>query len=409
MRGLSASGASRTLVLAGGVPLNDPFGGWVYWGRVPQAAIERIEVVRGGLSDLYGADAAGGVIHIVPFGTSRSAARGRWKAARSTSRVSLLRIRRIASALASRSPPSGCRPKARRSSTKRCAGRSTRPPASARDVARVGGLARQPAVRASRRVSGFSEDARTARRCRTTTRTSGRPPSADPAASRGGAWQAQAFAPRRATISRSAPSTPTRTAESLTTPARAGRHARRQRRMVAHLFARGPARRRGTTAGRRRHHRNALRRGMRSRRHRGGRQRSSRRLHAADLRRHAAVTVVGGVRVDHWREQRRSAATIAIACTPSAPRRRHRAATDAGSLRGTVYRAFRTPTLNELHRNFRVGDAQTLANEGLEAETLTGGEVSWLWGQSPVTRRATAFFTSLDDAVANVTLPSRRR
>ena len=42
LRGLSASGASRTLVLADGVPLNDPFGGWVYWSRVPQAAIERI-------------------------------------------------------------------------------------------------------------------------------------------------------------------------------------------------------------------------------------------------------------------------------------------------------------------------------------------------------------------------------
>ena len=51
LRGLSASGASRTLVLAGGVPLNDAFGGWVYWGRVPQAAIERVEVVRGGASD----------------------------------------------------------------------------------------------------------------------------------------------------------------------------------------------------------------------------------------------------------------------------------------------------------------------------------------------------------------------
>src|SRR5262250_1188640 len=67
LRGLSASGASRTLVLAGGVPLNDPFGGWVYWGRVPEAAIDRIEIVRGALSDLYGADAVGGVIHIVPL------------------------------------------------------------------------------------------------------------------------------------------------------------------------------------------------------------------------------------------------------------------------------------------------------------------------------------------------------
>ncbi|MGI8671047.1 MAG: TonB-dependent receptor, partial [Luteitalea sp.] len=65
LRGLSASGASRTLVLADGVPLNDPFGGWVSWNRVPQVAIDRVEVVRGGASDLYGADAAGGVIQLL--------------------------------------------------------------------------------------------------------------------------------------------------------------------------------------------------------------------------------------------------------------------------------------------------------------------------------------------------------
>ena len=35
LRGVSGSGASRTLVLADGVPLNDPFGSWVYWNRVP--------------------------------------------------------------------------------------------------------------------------------------------------------------------------------------------------------------------------------------------------------------------------------------------------------------------------------------------------------------------------------------
>lgn len=65
LRGLSASGASRALVLADGTPLNDPFGGWVYWSRVPAAAIDRVEVVRGGASDLYGADALAGVIQVL--------------------------------------------------------------------------------------------------------------------------------------------------------------------------------------------------------------------------------------------------------------------------------------------------------------------------------------------------------
>jgi outer membrane receptor protein involved in Fe transport len=65
LRGVSGSGASRTLVLADGLPLNDPFGSWVYWNRIPLVALERVEVVRGGGGDLYGADALGGVIQLL--------------------------------------------------------------------------------------------------------------------------------------------------------------------------------------------------------------------------------------------------------------------------------------------------------------------------------------------------------
>jgi outer membrane receptor protein involved in Fe transport len=65
LRGVGASGASRALVLADGVPLNDPFGGWVYWGRVPAESISQIEVLRGPAGDLYGSSAIGGVISIV--------------------------------------------------------------------------------------------------------------------------------------------------------------------------------------------------------------------------------------------------------------------------------------------------------------------------------------------------------
>ena len=67
LRGIPGIGASRTMVLADGLPLNDPFGGWVYWDRIPQAAIDRVEVLRGAAGDLYGADAMGGVIQILTF------------------------------------------------------------------------------------------------------------------------------------------------------------------------------------------------------------------------------------------------------------------------------------------------------------------------------------------------------
>ena len=65
LRGLGASGASRALVLSDGFPLNDPFGGWVYWDRAPRESIESIEVASGGASHLYGSDALGGVINII--------------------------------------------------------------------------------------------------------------------------------------------------------------------------------------------------------------------------------------------------------------------------------------------------------------------------------------------------------
>jgi outer membrane receptor protein involved in Fe transport len=65
LRGVGASGPSRALVLEDGVPLVDPFGGWVYWDRVPRAGLASVEVFRGGASNLYGSDALGGVVQFL--------------------------------------------------------------------------------------------------------------------------------------------------------------------------------------------------------------------------------------------------------------------------------------------------------------------------------------------------------
>jgi len=65
-RGTGGSGASRASVLYDGVPLDDPFGGWVYWSRVPHESVGRIEVLGGAASDLYGSNALGGAVNIVP-------------------------------------------------------------------------------------------------------------------------------------------------------------------------------------------------------------------------------------------------------------------------------------------------------------------------------------------------------
>ena len=71
LRGVGPSGVSRTLVLLDGIPFNDPFGGWVYWTRVPLASVERIEIVDNSSSSAYGNYAMGGVINIVTTPPSR--------------------------------------------------------------------------------------------------------------------------------------------------------------------------------------------------------------------------------------------------------------------------------------------------------------------------------------------------
>lgn len=66
LRGIGPSGASRSLVLWNRIPLNDPFGNWVYWNRLPMTSNRAVEVVRGATSQLYGSSALGGTIQLLP-------------------------------------------------------------------------------------------------------------------------------------------------------------------------------------------------------------------------------------------------------------------------------------------------------------------------------------------------------
>ena len=65
MRGFGASGTQNTLILIDGRRVNDVDLSGVQWSAVPLSAIDRIEVVRGSGSVLYGDGATAGVINII--------------------------------------------------------------------------------------------------------------------------------------------------------------------------------------------------------------------------------------------------------------------------------------------------------------------------------------------------------
>jgi outer membrane receptor protein involved in Fe transport len=74
------------------------------------------------------------------------------------------------------------------------------------------------------------------------------------------------------------------------------------------------------------------------------------------------------------------------------------------SIQGAVYHAARTPSLNELHRGFRAGNVNTLPNPNLKPERLTGVEAGVLMSAGKLSLRTTAFFNTLKDAIANITV-----
>ena len=62
---LRGANPNHTLVLIDGMRINGSIQGGVNWGALDPAAIERVEILRGAASSLYGSDAIGGVINIV--------------------------------------------------------------------------------------------------------------------------------------------------------------------------------------------------------------------------------------------------------------------------------------------------------------------------------------------------------
>lgn len=80
LRGLGSSAASRTTVRWDGVPLNEPFGGWIQWSRIAPDALDRVEITRGASTSLFGDHSMGGAISLFSKGPERNRTEAKFEA-----------------------------------------------------------------------------------------------------------------------------------------------------------------------------------------------------------------------------------------------------------------------------------------------------------------------------------------
>jgi len=409
LRGVSGSGASRTLVLADGVPLNDPFGSWVYWNRVPQASVDRVEVVRGAAGDLYGADALAGVIQVLTFEPTRTRARatlegGSLKTVRGSFFGSLEREGWAASTAY----------EANRTDGAYVVGSEARGPIDTRaDSDYQSGV-----VTAGRQGNGwnlwlkgalYSEDRGNGTPAQVNSTDWQQVSLTSTGNLAGGAWQAQAASSRQDYYQTFTAVTATRTSERLTTEQTTDTDFRgggvQWTRGVGRttLVAGADAQRTASTVDEFRYSTTNVRSGPF---YAGGVEKSVGGYLRTSTPLTDALTLDIGARLDWWASTPNDAALPDKSVVFASPRAAVAYRIGRYALQGAAYRANRPPTLNELHRGFRVGNAVTNPNPLLDPETLTGVEGgalgTWRWGSA----RVTGFANLLDGAVANITLSS---
>ena len=426
LRGLGASGASRALVLADGIPLNDPFGGWVYWARQPRLGVERLEVLRGGAADLYGSGALGGVVQLV----SRPAGEGRGARGRALGRRGgdvrgdahgARLARRVGGSALGRGLHDG-RLRSGRGGEPGRRGQPRPPRATSPWTPSSSGAASATAASSSgRRRYDEDRDNGTPLQTNDTRIALGALGLDWGSAARGRtsvrAWAEtqlfhQTFSAVAADRSREDLTRQQRVpADALGLSAQWTRAARRApapaRSEARRVGCPGPPKRwssrgalraaRWTPAATRREAPSSSR--TRSRPTRGCSSRPRCALDAWSQRggRSIATPLATGVPVTTTHPDRDE--------TAWSPRLGLLFRARPGlSLTASGYGAFRAPTLNELYRSFRVGDSLTLANPALAPERLWGGEAGALVTRGPHTLRLTAFSAEVQDAIANVTV-----
>ena len=405
LRGVGANGASRALVMYDGVPLNSPFGGWVYWNRVTRASVESAQIFNGGTSDLYGSGALGGVINI----TSRRPETKFLELEASGGNLSTGAVSVSAGSSwhgfgvgldfqALRTDGYVLVPKDQRGLVDTPAGTS--------DIGGSLTLSKNFSSRAHgfARFGSFGESRRNGTPLQINdTRITSLDLGTDWTTDRAGDFSVRVYGSSEVFNQNFTAVAVSRASETLTNrqrnPSQQIGFAFQWRRSIAN--------------------RHSLSAGVEGRDVRGysketfvragGRQRTFG-LFANDTVQLGTWVMSFGGRVDRWRNYdgflNRTNFTDR-AETAFSPRVSILKRFENGiSVSGSVYRAFRAPTLNELYRNFRVGNVVTNANSELNAERLTGGEVGvgvQRFGDILFVR-GNVFWSQINESIANVTL-----
>ena len=400
LRGVGANGASRALVMYDGVPLNSPFGGWVYWNRLPRTNIDGVEVFNGATSDLYGSGALGGVINITSrrmdttfFDLEASAGNAATGAASVSAGKSWGDFAVGLALQALHTDGYILVPEQQRGLVDTRAGTSD-----------LSGTLTLSKNRSFLRLGSFGESRENGtplqvNDTRITSLDLGKDWSTD---------NADNFSIRlygsNETFNQSFSSvTSNRNSETLTNRQRNPS----QQIGFAFQWRRSFAERHSIAAG-------AEGRDVRGQSaetfvRAGGRQRSFG-FFANDAIRIGGWLLNFGGRVDRWRNYdgflNRTLFTDRSETAFSPRASVLKRFNNEISFNASVYRAFRAPTLNELYRNFRVGNIVTNANSALSAERLTGGEagVGIEAFSEQLFIRSNVFWSQISDSIANVTL-----
>jgi outer membrane receptor protein involved in Fe transport len=428
LRSIAPSGAGRTLVTLDGVPLNDPFGGWVIWSQVPTESLSGLDIIRGAGAGPYGAGALTGVIAL----RERDGVGGTLEL--SASERGGRRLGAAMTLSAGRFSLTGALQRELSDDYVPVRGPAAGAADTPLDLATLAGSLRADAalgggVAVSLRASAHEEDrgsgllgARSSATGESYSATVSRAPEEGRAGWRAQVWRRTSdFSNTSVAVAAGRGST-TPANDQFATPAEGWGWNLALRRATVHLgsgrlewevgadarFAEGETRELFRYMA-----------GAFTRDRVAGGETSVMGVYGEASWTAGPWLVAGGLRLDGWenaagRRIERDLATGLPTLSETDPDRSgevvsarlaaRRALGGGWAGRAAAYSGFRPATLNELHRPFRVGNDLTEANAALEPERLKGIEAGLAWASGATEVQATVFWNQIDEAIVNVTI-----